>query len=145
MANYGQDVVDRGTERLKGTWEYAGETYDLIVEDIERGDKQLIQRYMSAIAPILQAEENDSDIDESDIEAIENELEALGSYSWMDNELGDDPLAPVVSEKLIQPQADPAKLPDRKFEALITGMMETWQESDEIAEAREEMPLEGNA
>lgn len=145
MSDYGQDIVDRGTERLKGTWEYAGEEYDLLVEDIERGDKKLMRKYMGAVAPVLEAQENDEELSEEDAKEIEEELDRLGSYSWVDGELGDDPLAPVMEEKLVQPEADPDSLPDSKFDALIRGMFEAFQEADDVKSAREEMHLEGNA
>lgn len=146
MSDYGQDIVDRGTERLKGTWEYNGEEYDLLVEDVERGDKKLMRQYMGAVAPVLQAQENDEELSEEDAREVEAELERLGTYSWMDgDDIDGDPLAPVMDAKLIQPEADPDNLPDSKFDALIRGMFETFQEADDVAEARGEMPLEGNA
>jgi hypothetical protein len=145
MSDYGQDVIDRGLERLKGTWTYNGEEYDLLVEDISRGDKKLMRKYMGAVAPVLQAQENGEELDEDTVSEIEAELERLGSYSWVDGELGDDPLAPVMREKLVQPEADPDTLSDRKFEALIRGMFEAFEEADDVAAARDEMPLEGNA
>lgn len=144
MPNYGQDIVDRGTERLKGTWDYQGEEYNLIVEDISYADKRLLQKYISVTAPVIQAQEAGDEIDEADAEEIEARLNDLGSYSWMDSEIESDPVIPVVREKLIRPDTEPDNLPDEKLNPLVQGMMETWEESDEIEKAREEMPLEGN-
>jgi len=144
MADYGQDIVDSGTETLKGTWEWRGEEKDLKVENILRGDKKLMRKYMGAVAPVLQAQENGEELTEEDVEEVEEELNDLGSYSWVDGEMGDYPLAPVMEEKLLRPKADPDEITDLKFEALIKGMFETFEEADDVAEARDEMPLEGN-
>jgi hypothetical protein len=144
MADYGQDLVDRGTERLKGTWEYAGEEKDLIVEDISYPDFKLVQQYGALSAQLAALE--DADPDEVDGEDLEEQVDNLGDFSWEGENEDPDFIPSMISEKLVQPKLNPESddVPARLVRAIVQGMMETWQESDEVSKAREEMPLEGN-
>jgi hypothetical protein len=150
MANYGQDIVDRGLERLQGTWEYNGTEYDLVVEEISWPDQQLLQKYMTTIMPVIQAMESDADPEDVDIDAqeINEQVRNLGTFSWEDDDVDPadrDLYRSVVEAKLIKPEVDVSQLGTKKTQALGRGMMEAWQEADDVAEARDEMPLEGNA
>jgi hypothetical protein len=140
MSNYGQEVVDRGLERLKGTWEYNGEEYDLLVEDISYPDFKLVQQY-GALSAQFAAIEDGEDVD---AEGLEEQVENLGDFSWEAEDEDPDFIPGMIDEKLVRPEVDPSETPTQKLRALVEGMMGAWQESEDIAEAREEMPLEGN-
>jgi len=142
MSNYGQDVLNDGLERLEGTWEYAGEEYDLVVDDISYPDFKLAQEY-AAISAQVNALENAESIDESDVEEIQASAEGLDNFSWEDS--GDeDFIVTMIDAKLVKPEVDIDTTPVRKLRALLEGMFETWQSDKEVESAREEMPLEGN-
>jgi len=142
MSDYGQAIVDRGTERLKGTWEYSGSEYDLIVEDISYPDFKLVQQYGALSAQFAAIEEGD--IDDIDGEDLETQVDNLGNFSWESEDDETDFIPGMIDAKLIKPEVDPETTPTGKLRALVEGMMGAWQESEDIAEAREEMPLEGN-
>lgn len=142
MANYGQDIVDRGLERLQGTWEYNGEEYDLIVEDISYPDFKLAQQYGALSAQFAELE--DADPEDIDAEALGEQVENLGDFSW-EGEEDEDFIPSMIAEKLVKPEVDVHQTPMGKLRAIVQGMMETWGEAEDMAEAREEMPLEGNA
>jgi len=47
----------------------------------------------------------------------------------------------VLDEKLVNPSPDVENTGMSKLRALFEGVMLAWQESDEVADAKEEMPL----
>ena len=143
MSNYGQDVLDDGLERLKGTWEYAGTEYDLLVEDISYPDFKLAQQYGALSAQFAALE--DTDPEDVDVEGLEEQVENLGDFSWETEDEQTDFVPGMIDAKLIKPDVDIDETSQGKLSALVEGMMQTWQESDEVEQAREEMPLEGNA
>ena len=143
MSDYGQAIVDRGLERLKGTWTYNDEEYKLIVEDISYPDFKLAQQYGALSAQFASLE--DADPEDVDIEGLEEQVKNLSSFSWEDEDNQSDFVPGMIDAKLIKPEVDIDTTSTQKLRALVEGMMKTWQESDEVAEAREEMPLEGNA
>lgn len=142
MSNYGQEVLDDGLERLKGTWEYAGNEYDLLVEDISYPDFKLAQQYGALSAQFAALEEADSE--EVDVDGLEEQVENLGHFSWETSEEQTDFVPGMIDAKLVKPDVDIDETSQAKLSALVEGMMNTWQESDEVEKAREEMPLEGN-
>lgn len=141
MSDYGQDLVDRGLEILKGKWEYQGDEKDLLVEDISYPDFKLAQQYGALSAQLNGVtEENAGDLD---ADALQEQVENLGDFSWED-EGDEDFIATMIEHKLVRPEVDPETLPASLLRALVQGMMETWYESENVAAAKEEMPIEGN-
>ena len=142
MADYGQDLVDRGLEILKGSWEYDGEKKDLLVEDISYPDFKLAQQYGVLSARFQSLE--DADPDDIDEDELAEQVESLDDFSWESEDEDKDFVVTMVENKLVKPNANPESLPTSMLRALVEGMMETWQESEDVATAKEEMPLEGN-
>jgi hypothetical protein len=142
MSDYGQEILNEGLNRLEGTWEYNGETYDLLVEDINYEDFTLAQQYAALAQQINGLEDRDS-VAEEDVENLASEAEQLDDFSWEDD--GNRDFIPsMVDAKLIKPEVDIQNTPVSKLRALVGGMMQAWQEESGVSEAREEMPLEGN-
>jgi len=141
MADFGQDIVDRGLERLRGTWTYDGEEYDLIVEDISYPDFKLAQQYGAISAQLANAES----ADDLDAEALNEQAENLGTFSWEDEGNERDFVPGMIDAKLVKPDVAIDNTSTAKLRALVEGMMSTWSEAEDVAKARDEMPLEGNA
>jgi len=140
MADYGEEVLNQ-TTLLSGTWVYGGTEYDLKVEDIAGRDMRLIQEYQELAVRVAGADEDPS---ESELESLNEKAESLDDFSWED-EGDEDFIHSVIDAKLIRPDVDVDEHGQSKLRALFQGMMSTWQESDEVAEAKDEMPLdEGN-
>jgi len=140
MSGYGEDVLNE-TSVLSGSWTYNGQQYNLKVEDIAGRDMRLINDYQEIAARVVGAGDDPS---ESDIEAVQEKAESLVDFSWED---GDEQpfIQSVIDAKLVRPSVDVGDTGTSKLRALFSGMMETWQESDSVAEAKSEMPLdEGN-
>lgn len=130
--DYGQDILAR-TETLEGSWEYAGDTYSLEVEDVEYGTFALLMDY-AQIA--VQAAEGNVEADAAD---------GLDPLPWEDAYETDDFITLVLKEKLLKPEVDPQTTANTKLQALLRGMFETWQQAGDVEMAREEMPIdEGN-
>jgi len=142
MSNYGQDVLNAGLDRLEGTWEYDGQEFDLVVEDINYPDFQLAQQYAAVAQQIATLEDRES-VAESDVEAIAQQAEDLDNFSW-EEDGGADFVVSLIAHKLIKPEVDVTDTSVSKLRALVGGMMEAWQEESGVEQAREEMPLEGN-
>jgi hypothetical protein len=73
----------------------------------------------------------------------------LGELEDIDAELSDeadevDAIRRIVDEFLIAPDINPDDIGVGKLRSLFVGMRETWETSDEIESATEEMPIEGN-
>jgi hypothetical protein len=72
----------------------------------------------------------------------------LGELEGIDAELSDeadevDAIRRIVDEFLVAPDIDPDDIGVGKLRSLFVGMRETWESSDDIEAATEEMPLEG--
>jgi hypothetical protein len=141
MSDYGQELVDRGLERLRGTWTYNGDEYDLLVEDISYPDFKLAQQYGALSAQLAEIE----DPEDVDADALTEQAEALGQFSWEDDGENTDFIPGMIDAKLVKPDVDIHNTSTAKLRALVEGMMSTWGEADDVAAARDEMPLEGNA
>jgi len=141
MSDYGEDVLDRD-EVLEGTWTYGGNTYDLEVNDISGRDMRLIQDYTDIAARVAAV---DDDASEADIEQINEKAEGLDDFSWEDGD-GETPyIQSIIDEKLVRPDVDVDNTGYSKLRAIFEGIMQTWQESKTVANAKDEMPLdEGN-
>lgn len=133
---FGQHVIDQiDEETVEGSWSYNGEEYDLEVRDIAKGDLDRIQKY----AQLTDAQAEGEEISEEDVEEI-------GNFSWEDEDSDEDWLNTVLRSKLESPEiGDPDDQPIRLLMSLFQGMMEAWTDPGDVAEAREDMPLdEGN-
>jgi len=137
--NYGQSVLDQ-TTTLKGTWEYNGQEFDLEVKDISGSDWQLIHEYQD-IAQGVMSLEDEEDIPEGRIEDINEKAENLDNFSWESGDGSEPFVQSVLDEKLVNPSPDVENTGMSKLRALFEGVMLAWQESDEVADAKEEMPL----
>lgn len=142
MSDYGQDILDDGLERLDGTWEYAGREFDLKVEDISYPDYKLVQQY-AALSQQVNTLEQKEDIDARDIENLNEQAENLDQFSWEGDE-DEDFVPSVINAKLIQPNVEIENTSVAKLRALLEGMMQAWQESTDVENARGQMPIEGN-
>lgn len=135
---FGTEVATR-KERIEGTWEFDGETYDLITEDTTKGTLSLIEEYGRVAERAAQAE---------DPEDLPDDLgEDIDDFPWESEDDEDiDWLESVIREKLIKPEVDVDKTPLRKLRALYEGMMDAWGEGETVAAAKADMPLdEGNS
>jgi len=130
---YGTEVAT-SVERIEGSWSINGETYALITEDTRKETLDLIGEYMEIAATVDGAE------DESDIP--DGLGEDIDDFAWEDEDSEKDMVESVVSEKLIKPEVDPNRVPQRKLRALFEGMMNAWNEGTQVTAAKNEMPLD---
>lgn len=136
MSDYGQDILDR-TETLTGTWEYNNTEYDLEVEDIPYDTYRLIIN----IAQVAFKVREGGEITEGEKEKVSQ----MDDLPWEDEYETDDFVTLLIKDKLHKPDVDVEDTGASKIIAIVQGMFQTWQESKEVAGAREEMPLdEGN-
>jgi len=143
MPDYGQSLLDDGLERLRGTWEYRGEEYDLLVEDISYPDWQLVQQYAAIAGQVQSLDESGGEISDEVVDSLTEQAENLDNFSWEDG--GDaDFVESVINAKLLAPEVDLQVTSQDKISALIEGMMQTWSRSTDVEAAEEEMPIEGN-
>jgi len=143
MPDYGQSLLDDGLERLRGTWEYRGEEYDLLVEDISYPDWQLVQQYAAIAGQVQSLDDSGGEISDDVVDSLTEQAESLDNFSWEDG--GDaDFVESVINEKLLAPEVDLQVTSQDKISALIEGMMQTWSRSTDVEAAEEEMPIEGN-
>jgi len=143
MADYGQSLLDDGLDRLKGTWEYRGQEYDLLVEDISYPDWQLVQQYAAIAGQVQSLDESEGEISDDVVDSLTEQAEDLDNFSWEDD--GDtDFVESVIDAKLQAPEVDLQQTSQDKISALIEGMMQTWSRSSDVEQAEEEMPIEGN-
>lgn len=141
---YGQSVLEQ-THVLEGTWEFAGNEYDLEVADISGEDFNLIQRYME-IAMGVEAVGNDPEaVSDEDIDTLNEKAETLDDFSWEDKDENKGFIQSVIDAKLERPKVDVNNTGQSKLQALFGGMMQAWQESESVKTSKEAMPLdEGN-
>lgn len=134
---YGASVATQ-KEQIEGTWELDGEEYSLLTEDTTKGTLGLIEEYMA-----LTHKAETGEIDETE---LEERAEQLDNFPWEED--GDDDkdfIELVIEGKLIKPEIDVDDVPVRKLEPIVIGMMQTWGEGKQVADARDQMPLdEGN-
>jgi len=143
MADYGQSLLDDGLERLRGTWEYRGNEYDLLVEDISYPDWQLVQQYAAIAGQVQSLDESEGEISDDVVDSLTEQAENLDNFSWEDG--GDaDFVESVINAKLLAPEVDLQVTSQDKISALIEGMMQTWSRSVDVEQAEGEMPIEGN-
>jgi len=143
MPDYGQSLLDDGLERLRGTWEYRGEEYDLLVEDISYPDWQLVQQYAAIAGQVQSLDESGGEVSDDVVDSLTEQAESLDNFSWEDG--GDaDFVESVISAKLLAPEVDLQVTSQDKISALIEGMMQTWSRSVDVEQAEGEMPIEGN-
>jgi len=142
MADYGQDILNDGLDRLNGTWEYQNVEYELVVKDISYPDFQLAQQY-AALSQQVSALQDREDVSEEEIRGLNEQAESLDDFSW-ENDGDADFIPSMVEEKLVKPEVELSETNVGKLRALVAGMMETWQAESGVSEAQEEMPLEGN-
>jgi len=133
---YGTEVAT-SVERIEGSWSINGETYTLITEDTRKETLDLIGEYMEVAATVEDAS-GPEDIPDGLGEDIDN-------FRWEDEDNEMDMVESVISEKLIKPEVNASDVPQRKLSALFEGMMQAWNEGEQIKAAKAEMPLdEGN-
>jgi len=143
MADYGQSLLDDGLEQLRGTWEYRGNEYDLLVEDISYPDWQLVQQYAAIAGQVQSLDESEGEISDDVVDSLTEQAENLDNFSWEDG--GDaDFVESVINAKLLAPEVDLQVTSQDKISALIEGMMQTWSRSVDVEQAEGEMPIEGN-
>jgi hypothetical protein len=143
MPDYGQSLLDDGLERLRGTWEYRGEEYDLLVEDISYPDWQLVQQYAAIAGQVQSLDESGGEISDDVVDSLTEQAENLDNFSWEDG--GDaDFVESVINAKLLAPEVDLQQTSQDKISALIEGMMQTWSRATDVEQAEGEMPIEGN-
>lgn len=143
MPDYGQSLLDDGLDRLKGTWEYRGNEYDLLVEDISYPDWQLVQQYAAIAGQVQSLDESEGEISDDVVDSLTEQAEDLDDFSWEDD--GDtDFVESVIGAKLLAPKVELTQTSQDKISALIEGMMQTWSRSVDVEAAEEEMPIEGN-
>jgi len=143
MPDYGQSLLDDGLERLRGTWEYRGEEYDLLVEDISYPDWQLVQQYAAIAGQVQSLDDSGGEISDEVVDSLTEQAENLDNFSWEDG--GDaDFVESVINAKLLAPEVDLQVTSQDKISALIEGMMHTWSRSVDVEQAEGEMPIEGN-
>lgn len=130
---YGTDVAT-SVERLEGSWSINGKSYKLVTEDTRKETLDLIGEYMEIAATVENAE-GESDIPEGLGEDLDN-------FSWEDDDSEKDMVESVVDEKLIKPDVEVSQVPQRKLRALFEGMMEAWNEGEQVKAAKTEMPLD---
>ena len=141
MSKSAQEAVDRGLKPVQGTWELNGEEYPLTVEVLSHTDWTLVKQYATLSA---QVQSLDEDSDKEDIQAVEQTVEQLDSFSWEDDGGETDFVRTLINNTLIEPEVDPDETEFPIVQAILNGMLEAWKESPRISEARGEMPLEGN-
>jgi len=140
MSDYGQDLIDRGVKPIEGTWEFDEQENALDVEPISYPDWKLIQQY-AALSARIDSLDGD-DVDESDIEDVQEAAERLGDFSWESDGEEVDWIVTAIENNLVKPDVDPRSDPLPITTAIIQGMIEAWQESPRVAEAKDEMPID---
>jgi len=142
--SYGQDIVNDAEQILEGTWSWQGTEYELKVYNIGYKDKRRIEQYGTLAATVDGMAENgdEIDIDETELERLQEQAENLENFSWEDDDEDTDWIASVVSEKLVRPEVDIEQTSTPKLSAIVQGMMETWEESQSVKNAKAEMPVE---
>jgi len=140
--SYGQDIVNDTDTVLQGTWEWNGTEYDLVTENIGYADLRRIREYAALSATVESVGEGDGEVSESDIDALQDQAEALEDLSWEDADEDGDWLASVVEEKLRRPEVDPETTSPLKLGAVLSGMLDTWQQETAVANAKADMPIE---
>lgn len=133
MSEYGQDILE-STDTLKGTWEYNDTTYDLLVEDIPYPTYSLIMD----VAQIAFKATEGEDISDEDKEKVRQ----MDDLPWEDEYETDDFVSLLVLDKLVKPEVDLQSAGAGQIRALVEGMLRTWQESNEVADAKSEMGLD---
>lgn len=141
MPDYGQEILDDGLERLQGTWQYRGQAFDLVVEDIGYSDWKLVQQY-GALSAQVDAFEGQDDISEADVEALAEQAESLEDFSWEGDDENPDFVETIIEEKLVRPEVDLETTSSDKVGAIVEGMIQTWQSSHDVEQAQGEMPLD---
>jgi len=141
MADYGQDLLNDGLERLQGEWAYRGQTFDLVVEDIGYSDWKLVQQY-GALSAQVNAFDDQDDISEADVEALAEQAESLEDFSWEAPDENPDFVETLIDEKLVRPEVDLETTSSDKVGAIVEGMIQTWQRSHDVEAAEGEMPLD---
>jgi len=143
MSDFGQGLIDRGVKPIRGSWEFDGQEKDLDVKPISYPDWKLVQQYAALSARIDSLDSDD--VDESDIEDVQKAAEQLGDFSWEGEDTDVDWIVTAIENNLVNPDVDPRTDPLPITTAIIQGMIEAWQESPRVAEAKDEMPVdEGN-
>jgi hypothetical protein len=133
---YGAEVAT-SVETIEGTWSINGQTFKLQTKDTRKETLDLIEEYME-VAQTVDSAEDESDIPEGLGKDIDN-------FSWEDEDSDTDMVESVIGEKLVKPEVDVSQVPQRKLGALFEGMMEAWQEGEQVKSAKAEMPVsEGN-
>ena len=142
--SYGQDIVNDAEQILDGTWEWDNREYELRVRNISYKDKRRIQQYGALAATVDGMAENAEDVDlgEEEIESLQNQAENLENFSWEEEDEDSDWIASVVEEKLVRPDVDVEQTSTPKLGAIIEGMMQAWEESQSVKNAKKEMPVE---
>lgn len=136
---YGQAFVNNADQLLDGTWTYQGKENNLQVRNISYPDFKLIQQY-GALAGSLENIDED-DLDEQNLEALKDQADELGNFSWEDDEERDFVVS-IVDEKLVRPDVDVTQTDHHVLTALVEGMLETWQEDDSVKAAKGDMPVD---
>jgi len=145
--SYGQEIVNDAEQILEGKWEWNETEYELKVYNIGYKDKRRIQQYGTLAATVdgMADDADDIEIGEDEIETLQEQAESLENFSWEDDEEDRDWIASVVEEKLVRPEVDVEQTSTPKLGAIIEGMMQTWEESQSVKNAKAEMPVdEGN-
>jgi hypothetical protein len=144
MSEYGQSIIEQ-THTLEGHWSYGGNSYKLEVEDISGHDFGLIQEYTQLAMGVEAMGDDPDNVSESDIEELNSKAENLDNFSWESEDGDTDLVQSVIQAKLVKPDVEISTTGHSKLQALFEGMMETWQESEAVKSAKEDMPLdEGN-
>jgi hypothetical protein len=142
--DFGQNVLEQ-THVLTGSWEFAGETYALEVEDISGQDFALIQQYTEVAVGAEAVGQDPESVTDDELESLNEKAEQLDDFSWEDPDEDNPFIQSVVGAKLVNPKVDVERTGQSKLSALFRGMMEAWQEADSVKTAKEDMPLdEGN-
>lgn len=127
MADYGAEFLTE-TETIEGTWEYDGQEFDLLVEDISVGSFELLQKY-SEVAQ--EAATLDGDVDENKLASVNEKAENLDPLPWEDDVEADGFLEATIEAKLVKPDVAISNARAHKLRAVFEGMIAAWQEGNQ--------------
>lgn len=125
---YGADVLTE-RETHTGTWEWNGNEYKLVVEAITKEDLNTLKEQQRLTQKALQGEE----------------VGEIPNFSFTDESDADRGFIDILIDyKLKKPDVDPEKIDVAKLTNIFEGMIAAWQGDIDVAQAKREMPIEGN-
>lgn len=126
MSDYGADFLTR-EETIEGTWEYDGNEFPLVCNDISTEAQELLQEYVQLGAMALGA---DGEVDDDQLDAMNEKAESLEPLPWEEDTEHTGVVECTLEAKLEKPDVEVSEMRAPKAKAVFRGMFEAWQEGN---------------